>query len=256
MSLFNFTLDSFGITQTRSKHEDTNFAAFTLKLGSSPPTTLFNSVGNVDNGTHPLQMSFTGVEIGQDDSFIFNYLIVNAGSATSDEVRAALEAVGAAWSSGGGPAAPHLASANGIDTDWLVAQLNGIFRSTCDGVVAAEQNAFSYGQLVALIPNNSFSHQTPQPGTHSPSGCGNNSQYTVNWHIANALLLPDVVGMPSDTPSHPVTLTVVQLLNNDGFPTVSWEKNTKGPLVTQQTPQSGYVDAGSPVTLWRGTKVP
>jgi hypothetical protein len=256
MALLNFTLDSFGITQTRSKHQDTNFAAFTLKLGSSPPTTIVNPIGNVDNGTHPLQMSFTGVEVGQDDSFIFNYLIVNAGSATTDEVRAALEAVGVAWSSGGGPPAPHLATANGIDTDWLVAQLNGIFRSTCDGIVAAEQDAFSYGELAALMPNNTFSHQTPQPGTHSPSGCGNNSQYTVNWHIATALLMPNVFGMPSDTPSHPVTETTVQYLNNLGFPNVSWEKNTKGPVVVQQAPQPGYVDAGTPVTLWRGTTPP
>ena len=256
MALFNFTLDSFGITQTRSKHQDTNFAALTLKLGSLTPTTVFKPIGNVNNGTHPVQLSFTGVEIGQDDSFAFNYLIVNAGSATTDEARAALEAVGAAWANGGGPAAPHLATANGVDTDWLVAQLNGIFRSTCDGVVAAEQNSFSYGALAALLPGNAFAHQTPQPGTHSPSGCGNNSQYTVNWHIAKALLMPDVVGMPSDTPTHPVKQTVVQLLNSDGFTSVSWEKNTKGPLVTQQTPQSGYVDGGSPVTLWRGTKVP
>jgi hypothetical protein len=241
MAKFNLTVDSFGITQTRSKHEDTDFIGLTWKLGSQQdPTTVFQPLNNVNNGTHVINVSASGIDIGQDDSLVFNYLIVNAGSANSDEVRAALKAAGAAWVNGGGPPAPPLASADGIDTDYLVAQLNGIFRSSCDGIVAAEQNHLSFGQLP-------ISHQTPQPGTHSPSGCGNNSQYTVHWHIANALLMHNVKNGP--------LTQALSTLQKDGFTNVA-ESGT-GDYVVGQNPDPGqapsiYVDAGTKITLTRG----
>ena len=237
MAKFNLTVDSFGITQTRSKHEDTNFIGLTWKPGSLGATTVFQPLGNVNNGTHSVNLSLSGIDINQDDSFVFNYIIVNAGSANSDEVRAALEAVGAAWANGGGPPAPPLTSADGIDTDYLVAQLNGIFRSTCDGIVAAEQNHLTYGQLP-------IAHQTPQPGTHSPSGCGNNSQYTVHWHIANALLMPDVT---SQSPAQ-----AAATLRSLGFTNVT-ESGTGMYLVGQTTDigqaPGSYVDVGEKIIL-------
>jgi hypothetical protein len=205
------------------------------------PTTVFQPLNNVNNGTHVINnVSASGIDIGQDDSLVFNYLIVNAGSANSDEVRAALKAAGAAWLNGGGPSAPPLLSADGIDTDYLVAQLNGIFRSSCDGIVAAEQNVLSFGQLP-------ISHQTAQPGTHSPSGCGNNSQYTVHWHIANALLMQNVKNGP--------LTQALSTLQKDGFTNVA-ETGT-GDYVLGQNPDPGqalsiYVDAGTKITLSLG----
>lgn len=239
MGKFNLTVDSFGITQTRSKHEDTNYIGLTLKLGSLDPTTMVQPLGNVNNGVHPVNLSISGFDFGQDDTLVFNYVMVNAGSTNIDQVRAALKAVGGAWASGGGPPAPHLASANGIDTDYLVAQLEGIFRSTCDGIVAAEQNQLVYGQLP-------ISQQTPQPGTHSPSGCGNNSQYTVRWHIAGAVVMPEFVGPPQNVTNQ------VNSLKQAGITNIS-ETGT-GIYVVGQTPSPGvYVDATTQITVTFGT---
>jgi PASTA domain len=238
MGKFNLTVDSFGITQTRSKHEDTNYIGLTLKLGSLAPTTMVQSLGNVNNGTHPVNLSISGFDFGQDDTLVFNYVMVNAGSTNIDEVRAALKAVGCAWASGGGPPAPHLASANGIDTDYLVAQLEGIFRSTCDGIVAAEQNQLVFGQLP-------ISQQTPQPGTHSPSGCGNNSQYTVQWHIAGAVVMPEFMGPPQNVAQQ------VQSLKQAGMTHIS--ETGAGVYVVSQTPNPGvYVDATTQITVTFG----
>lgn len=257
MALFNFTLDSFSITQTRSKHEDTNFVAFTLKLGSLDPKPLFKAMGNVNNGTHQVQLSFSGIEVGQDDSFLLNYLILNAGSASSAEVQTALQNLGINWANGQGPTPPQTASALGAGHDWFNTELQGILRSKCDGVVAAEQSRFVYGDLLKLIPNTTFTHQTVHAGTHSPSGCGNNSQYTVNWNLAKALQVPDVVGMATDTPgSHPAHKYAVATLQKAGFK-AAWEQGTAGPLVVRQNPPGDFfVVPGTPVTLWRGTVVP
>jgi PASTA domain len=236
MAKFNVTIDSIGITQTRSKHEDTNYIGLILKLGSlDPQKPVIQSLGNMNNGNHPVNLSTGVFDFGQDDTLLFNYVIVNAGSTNIDQVNAVLGATVTAWAKGGGPPAPHLASANGIDTDYLVDQLIGIFRSTCDGIVAAEQNQFVYGQLP-------ISHQTPQPGTHSPSGCGNNSQYTVQWHIAPAVAMPDMGP----------TLTQYQagktMLNKAGITNISTAGS--GSYVQSQFPEPGvYVDATTKITV-------
>ena len=72
MANFNITVDSFGITQTRSKHEDTNFIGMTFKLGTTL-NTAFQSLGNVNNGTHPVNLSIPDVEI---DTAIRSYSII------------------------------------------------------------------------------------------------------------------------------------------------------------------------------------
>jgi hypothetical protein len=240
MGKFNVTVDSFGITQTRSKHEDTNYIGLTLALASQAPKTMFQfqSLGNVNNGIHPVNLSFPGIDFDQGDTLIFNYVMVNAGSTNPDQAFAVLQAAGKAWANGGGPPAPHLASANGIDTDYLVAQLVGIFRSTCDGIVAAEQNQLVFGQLP-------ISQQTPQPGTHSPSGCGNNSQYTVQWHIAGAVVMPEFVGPPQNVAQQ------VQSLKQAGITHIS--ETGSGIYVVSQTPNPGvYVDATTQITVTFG----
>jgi hypothetical protein len=240
MGKFNVTVDSFGITQTRSKHEDTNYIGLTLKLGRlAPMPTVVQSLGNVNNGTHAVSnVSYSGIDFGQDDTLVFNYVMVNAGSTNIDQVRAVLGAVGPAWANGGGPPAPHLASANGIDTDYLVAQLVGIFRSTCDGIVASEQNQLVYGQLP-------ITHQTPQPGTHSPSGCGNNSQYTVQWHILPAVQMPSVEGSS--------VAEAETRLKNVGI--TKYGTTGSGPIVMRQSPNAGmYVDATNEISLTLGNK--
>ena len=235
MGKFNLTVDSFGITQTRSKHEDTNYIGLILRRGTLDPMFMVESLGNMNNGNHPINVSIPGFDFGQDDILVFNYLIVNAGSTNIDQARAALKAAGMAWLAGGGPPAPHLASANGIDTDYLVAQLVGIFRSACDGIVATEQNQLVFGQLPIF-------HQTPQPGTHSPSGCGNNSQYTVQWDIAPAFLMPTLSTAQdvADLKTHLTAAGITYKLTETG---------TK-PHVRSQSPNPGvYVDATTNIVV-------
>ena len=48
----NFSLDSFRITDTRSRHNDTDYATVSITVGSNPAVTKTVRVGDVNNGTH------------------------------------------------------------------------------------------------------------------------------------------------------------------------------------------------------------
>jgi hypothetical protein len=187
MPWFSFTIQSINIQNTRSKHLDTDYVALTFKLGSLAPEFEFQFLGNINSGVHQAAPSLgIEIEIGLEDQFTLNYLIVNAGSTTSAKAQAALEQAGAAWASGQGPASTNFVGAlEDSNQPWFNGQLGSILNSkSCDGMVAAEQDHLSYGDLVSLVSNGPHTVQTHHSGVRSPSGCGPNSQYTVTWVIA------------------------------------------------------------------------
>jgi hypothetical protein len=184
MPYFGFSILSTQIKNTRSKHEDTDYLAFTLKLGSLTPETQVKSLGNLNSGVFNTPLSFNSYEVSIYDSVTINYLIVNAGSASAAQVEAALQTASAAWANGQGPASTNLVGALSDAQPWFNNELKSILNpKSCDGMVAAEQDHFQYGDLAAMIANGPFTHQTNHPGVRSPSGCGPNSIYTVTWQI-------------------------------------------------------------------------
>ena len=74
-----FTMDSFGISNTRSLHNDTDFVYLSATVGANPPVFAKKSMGDVNNGTHSVGLSIE-VDIPDDDTIVvFNYLIMNSG---------------------------------------------------------------------------------------------------------------------------------------------------------------------------------
>ena len=74
-----FTLDNFGITNTRSRHEDTDFVFLSATVGGNAPVYASKAMGDVNNGTHQVGLQIE-VEIPDDDSVVvFSYLIMNSG---------------------------------------------------------------------------------------------------------------------------------------------------------------------------------
>lgn len=222
---FSFTVDNFSITQTRSRHEDTDFVSCTLQLqnadgGILSPQTITKSIGNVNNGKYSVVLTFPNVVVSPGQTVLYNYTIVNAGNAPASKVISGLENVGNSLLSSlikglfaGGTATAGTAAAAGTGVSILslgstvavaavaaiAAELEGLLTADCDGTVAAEAHKFTYDQLVAdPSPATFFTHH---PGTNSPDGCGANSQYYVSWHIDHGPYKP--WGGPSggDTPN-------------------------------------------------------
>ena len=192
---FTFTLDSFKITDTRSRHEDTDFVSFTLLVksatGSGTPHTVKKSMGNVNNGVHSVNLSFKNILVDPAHSVVMNYLIVNSVHKNPSEVEAGLEAAGTKLATAGatalggaiGSVIPALGTVLGMAAGFLAGKLAAIFNADCDGPVAAEQNSFTHHELVAKTAQGKFTHTTKHPGTDSATGCGSNSVYYVTWHI-------------------------------------------------------------------------
>jgi len=176
-----FRLDNFRITNTRSWDEDTDHVTFALKVGDNVygPQTIHT--GNVDNGTHQIGLQFGPVLVDSaSESVVFNYLIVNSGHESTSDIEkqmgsAALSMLGNVFSLG----TPWTAI---IAVVWNI--LFGIFDANCDGAVASDQINLNGGTLWARTHGAGVRAQTNYyPGTDSPVGCGDNSQYYVTWSI-------------------------------------------------------------------------
>ena len=201
-----FSVDSFKITNTRSRHEDTDYVSVTLLVrdanGNGTPQTQTKSMGNLNNGTFNVGLSFPNVVVPTNGSIVFNYLIVNSGHTSEGDIDKALEAVGGALANkgltAGGTALgtailPGLGTILGAVAGWLAGEISGILSANCDGPVAAEQVTLTYAQLMQKIATATDTVTTAHPGTDSATGCGSNSMYYVTWHIAKGIEEPEPI---------------------------------------------------------------
>src|SRR5215831_12054073 len=106
--MFTFTIENFRITDTRSRHNDTDFVSFTLLVkssaGTGTPKTLTKSMGDVNNGTHTVNLTFSNIAVQPTDTIVLNYLIVNAGHKNPSQVVSGLESAGTKLATAGATA--------------------------------------------------------------------------------------------------------------------------------------------------------
>jgi hypothetical protein len=209
-SIFDFTIKSFQILDTRSVHKDTDFVSISVVVSNKNSITLpTKSMGDLNNGTYNVNLSIPNVEVGPNDIVTFAYAIVNAGH-KQDEVEQKLgtalqsaaekaldlgaAAVGTAIAGSiGGELLSLIAQAGGA---WLTGQILGIIFADCDGPVAGGSHVYSGAQLAHQTANGAVISTTDDnPGTNSPVGCGGNSHYKVSWSIS---------GRPETLTAHPV----------------------------------------------------
>jgi hypothetical protein len=198
-----FTLASMRITNTRSRHEDTDKASVSVAIGDGQPLTVTRDLGDHNNGTFALGISTAPFAV--DDPGIgiaCNYLILNSGHQDWKTVDEMLQKAGGALAAAGAKAAtaaigsaigaelgttvlPVVGTVIGLIAGWAVGELIAILTANCDGPVAAEQPAFKGIDLWNRThgPGNMFSHETYHPGIDSATGCGSNSEYYTTWSV-------------------------------------------------------------------------
>jgi len=206
-----FTMDSFGISDTRSRHNDTDFVFLSASVGGNAPVFANKSMGDVNNGTHAVGLSIE-VEIPDDDTIVvFNYLIMNSGHDTDSNrakaAQAALstiaaeiinhKAVAAGAIAVGAILVPFFVSALAAIAGVLaVVQVGLLLFANCDGLVAAGALPFICSDLIKRtssgqkIPDN-----TDHPGTDSATGCGSNSHYTTACTITTVPSIQTVLDL-------------------------------------------------------------
>jgi hypothetical protein len=207
-SRYTFSMDSFRITDTRSRHEDTDYVSISLAVGSAPPLTKTKAMGNLNNGTFKVGLTFDNVSVGSDEPVVFTYTIVNNGHGSQVDVEKSMEKAGsqlaqkaadaaakaigteigsALGASIGTAAVPVVGTALGALAGWIVGEVGGVLFANCDGPVAAAVHVFKGADLASQTGNGRIMAQTDHnPGTDSPAGCGSNSNYYVAWSVKTA----------------------------------------------------------------------
>src|SRR6185437_2396378 len=206
-----FTMDNFGISDTRSRHEDTDFVFLSATVGANPPVFAKKSMGDVNNGTHSVGLSIE-VDIPDDDTIVvFNYLIMNSGhgddNTRTKAAQAALstvakeivnhKAVTAGAIAVGTILVPLFVSAIAAIAGVLAAVEVGLLLfADCDGLVAAGALPFTGRDLIRQTSSGQkISQNTNHPGTDSPAGCGSNSRYTTACTITTAPAIQTVLDL-------------------------------------------------------------
>jgi hypothetical protein len=215
MPLFTFKLDSFEITQTRSAHTDTDYVCLTVQTSTFPNnvhTITSPNLGNLNNGTFNVNVRLEGLTIYPDSPVIFNYLIFNSGTFTELAVANTLQAIGKELISD-----PNLTNNNSalIYVEGKYAQQLSLLTKagSCDGLVAAEQNSFTYEQMIQLIaPTYSYGRPTVHNGGYNPKGCNSKpSQYITNWSMSEVVDVSSIVKQYENLNAAETALRAAQL---------------------------------------------
>jgi hypothetical protein len=209
-------------------------------------------MGDVNNGVHPVNLSFANVVVTATDTVVLNYLIVNTGHKNPGQIESALESAAGKLATAGGAALgnailPVLGSLLGAAAGYLANALVGILTANCDGPVAGEQNTFTFADLTARVAHGPFNQSTKHPGTNSPTGCGRNSAYVVNWHMieigsAANKTVPNVLELaPAEASKRVQAAGLVAKFSGT---------NNSRSFVFSQSPSAGQVvDTGATVTM-------
>ncbi len=205
VTTYQFSLDNFKITNTRSLHKDTDYVSVSLAVGNRPPVTKTKAMGDLNNGTFNVGLSFDNIQVGDNETAVFSYAIVNNGHASSSAVQSALQKATSTLASKGADAAakvigqeigsvvgasigtaviPIVGTALGALAGWLVSSAIGVAFANCDGPVAAGMHPLTAAQLKSGTAGGKAITQTDHnPGTDSATGCGSNSNYFVTWSV-------------------------------------------------------------------------
>jgi hypothetical protein len=78
MNLYTFKLESFHISNTRSRHDDTDTVTFGLQVGNQQFPVQSYFAGDLKNGDYPVNLAFGPILIADDaGAAVFTYEIYN-----------------------------------------------------------------------------------------------------------------------------------------------------------------------------------
>jgi hypothetical protein len=196
---YTFAVDQVQIDDTRSQHNDTDLAIATLNVGNWPLQTITHSMGDVDNGLHPLdeRLAITRV-IELCEPVVFSYTIVNNHDSGDEAMVVAVivkgidDYVNDLVKEALKPTVPIVGSLLGAGFAWLTERLVGFAFGGCDGLVAAEAIVYATGTKVQAqlashgvgVPR-TFHESTRNLREDFPWGC-RSSSYLVYTSITQA----------------------------------------------------------------------
>lgn len=182
---FEFSFYSITIKNTRSRHEDTDYAFLSLKVGNTQYPTIGKKIGDLNNGDHPIGLVFTGIQLRDDQTPVtIKWSVINSGHGANQQYQNAFNTAGPVVinQTTDGGLAEILKSVFSLGSSLLFAN--------CDGVVVSDQWVGTAHQLYQFMASRNnvpqyWTWDSPtvvryilhDPGTDSDHGCGSNSDY-------------------------------------------------------------------------------
>jgi hypothetical protein len=199
---YTFTLKSFKITDTRALHNDTDFVSIAVTVGKNPPIVVpTKSMGDVNNGTHEVNLSIPNVRVEPGQTVAFSYSIVNSGykkDKIEQDLKKAVSAEAPKAVEAGATALGDLLGCDDCGTavgkaasSWFTKKMVTFIFADCDGTVAAGDHTFPQAALAKLTAGGKLvTAMDDNKGTKSPIGCGGNSRYYVTWSVSASQTSP------------------------------------------------------------------
>jgi len=219
-----FTMNNFVINMMRSGHlgikngSDTDYVGMAIKVTGQPVVIATKGVGDQTGGQVGVGLGLGPITVHPGDLVYFHYAIINSGqgapSATGylekvgnallNAVEKADEAAiqsytglplsqlspqeaGALIGAQIGTTLPGVGTILGAIAGWLADDVWNFAFPDCDGPVAAGLFILDAWIIRSLATYGIYSRTDNNPGVNSPSGCGANSDYQVDWSFGFSL---------------------------------------------------------------------
>ena len=194
-----FTMNSLSISNTRSRHNDTDVVHIGVTVGANDTVFVTKKLGDLNNGTHAVGLSIEA-DIPDDDTIVvFSYLVNNSGHGGDDSETKTAQSVLSTIADAIITHKADTAEAVAVGTIVvpvlvsMVAAVAGILALTeaglllfanCDGPVAAGAYRFTCSDLIKrTAAGQKIPEITDHPGVDSPDGCGSNSHYSTTCTV-------------------------------------------------------------------------
>jgi hypothetical protein len=262
---YDFVVSSMNVTKARSggwlESGDTDYATLAINALAAdntvitqygPITRKLGDFGN-NSSTDP-QMSLTDLVVPEGGSLAVSFIVVNKGGWDWDSSAInALELAGAAvlgalvqgsivGVTAGSAATVSLSEAIVIGA-LVVGAMEGInvLFPDCDGTVVPGALSLGQTELLSYATSAPWKITYNYPGTDSPDGCGDNSEYAATYTVANSALrvtVPNVVGLSPTAAT--AALTAAKLIVETSYVEVHTpEEPLPKPKVINQSPPAG-----------------
>jgi len=187
-----FSLNNFQIFNTMAAHNDTDYVYFTVKVGDQIFGPRHAKIGDLNNGTYPLNWEFGPILVDDNTPVLLTYQIVNHGHDDAqrqleDDIKIANSISGTVAGIAGAvfPEAGAIIGLIGAGLAgvgdalaWVAGQIS------CDGMVLSDAISTGGDAIRGFMnPTGIHTQITNYTGPDTPVGCGSNAQYAVSWSI-------------------------------------------------------------------------
>jgi hypothetical protein len=201
--LYTFEFSSIYISNTRSVHNDTDYATFGLtvldaagaQVATYGPNT--KGLGDLNNGDHAVGLIYQDIDVPDGGSVAVVATVINKGSwSGSQPIETALNTVGGAVigalisgsivgfgaTAAAVPVAGWVAIAGTAGILGVLEAVNLLW-ADCDGWVVTGSFTLTRAALDEQTAGGPWHWGQDYPGSDSAAGCGSNSQYRANFLI-------------------------------------------------------------------------